>query len=181
MRKVLNNKLRKRSGFTLAEVLMAVLIVAMVSAVVAAGIPSAVNAYHKITDAANADLLLSTTMTRLRDQLGTAKIVDVDTQSGTIIFRTPGGTRSILTLVESGTNAGIWLQEYDDIVSDANRGDYHHLLVSDEAASRYLHVTYELGDYDATNGIVTFTNLAVKKGSETVSSIPEWKVRILAE
>ena len=44
----IRRKLKSRHGFTLAEVLMAVLILLMVSSVVAGGVPVAANAYYKV-------------------------------------------------------------------------------------------------------------------------------------
>ena len=53
-------KLNNEDGFTLAETLMTVLIMLLVSSVIAAGIPAAAKAYRKAVDAANAQVLLST-------------------------------------------------------------------------------------------------------------------------
>ena len=54
-------KLRRRlsdsCGFTLAELLLVILILLLVSSVVAAGVPAAANAYQKVVDSANAQLL----------------------------------------------------------------------------------------------------------------------------
>ena len=55
-------RLNSRTGFTLAEVLITVLILLMITAVVAGGMPVAANAYYKVVDAANAQVLLSTAM-----------------------------------------------------------------------------------------------------------------------
>lgn len=75
-------KLRRRlsdsRGFTLAEMLMVVLILLLVSSVVATGIPAAVNAYQKVVDSANAQLLLSTTVSSLRRELSLASDVGVN-------------------------------------------------------------------------------------------------------
>ena len=65
-------KIRDAHGFTLAETLLAVLILLMVSGIVAAGIPVAKKAYEKVVLAADAQLLLSTTVAELRDEIGTA-------------------------------------------------------------------------------------------------------------
>ena len=62
--KRIRQKLKSRLGFTLAEMLMSVLILLMVSSVVAGGVPVAANAYYKVVDAANAQVLLSTTVTK---------------------------------------------------------------------------------------------------------------------
>ena len=175
----MRKKIENRSGFTLAEVLMAVLIVAMVSAVVAAGIPSAINAYKKVTEAGNADLLLSTTITRLRDELGTAS--DVSVNGTTVTYTNGAGSRSYLELVTTGDKPGIYLQEYADIVTSENRDKFYHLLVSDEAASKTMHVTYELDGAPDADGVLTFRNLAVKRGTETLNTIATLKIRVLAE
>lgn len=70
-----------RGGFTLAETLIAVLILLMVTGIVAAGIPAASNALNRAVDASHAQLLLSTTMTSLRNELGSARSIDIDAVS----------------------------------------------------------------------------------------------------
>ena len=72
---VLKKLKESRAGFTLAETLICVLILLMVSAIVGAAMPSAANAYKNVVDAANAQVLLSTTLTALRDEFSTAKQV----------------------------------------------------------------------------------------------------------
>ena len=62
---------RGRAGFSLTELLMVLAILALVTTVVATCIPSAQRAYVSATDASNAQILLSTTTTRLRDVLST--------------------------------------------------------------------------------------------------------------
>ena len=66
------NRIRNRKGFTLAETLLAVLILLLVSSIVAAGVPAARQAYEKVVLASNAELMLSTAVATLRDELGTA-------------------------------------------------------------------------------------------------------------
>lgn len=70
-----------RGGFTLAETLIAVLILLMVTGIVAAGIPAASNALNRAVDASHAQLLLSTTMTSLRNELGSARSIVSDAVS----------------------------------------------------------------------------------------------------
>ena len=57
-------KLRSNKGFTLAETLLAVLILLLVSTIVATGIPAARNAYEKVVEASNAQAVLATAATR---------------------------------------------------------------------------------------------------------------------
>ena len=54
------NKLKRKSGFTLAETLLAVLILLPVSGIVETGIHVARNIYQKVVIGANAQALLST-------------------------------------------------------------------------------------------------------------------------
>ena len=69
----IREKLNKNySGFSLAETLVALLIVLMVSSILVAGLPAAFQAYSKVVDGANAQVLLSTGATRIRDELGFA-------------------------------------------------------------------------------------------------------------
>ena len=65
-------KLKGGGGFTMGETLATVLILLMVAGVVATGIPAALNVYRNAVDAANAQVLLSTTINALRDELSTA-------------------------------------------------------------------------------------------------------------
>ena len=184
MRKSLKKRMENRSGFTLAEVLMAVLILAMVAGIVAAGVPAAVRAYRSVKDAGNADVLLSTTMTRLRDELGTADILSVD--GTTVTYTASTGTRSVLSLVTTGTSPGIWLQEYDDVVTDpTERAKYYRRLVSREASNGDLYVTYALNAGAWTGRTLTFSDLTVYKltdeGSEQLYKIDELKIRLSAD
>ena len=169
MREKIQKKARDRKGFTLAEVLMAVLILLLVTAVVAGGLPAATNAYGKVVDASNAQVLLSTTVTRLRDELRTATGVSV---SGTTIAYTGAqGVSSTLSLGEQGGLSGILLTE---------NGDTGRMLVSREAAGKNLSVAYGGVSYNAADGTVTITNLKVSKGSQELASVPVLKIRVLA-
>lgn len=78
--KKMTEKLKHCSGFTLAETLMAVLIMLLVASVVAAGIPAAAQAYRNAVDGANAQVLISSTVNALRSELSTAWSVTVEVE-----------------------------------------------------------------------------------------------------
>ncbi len=104
---------RKRSGFTLAETLITVLILLMVSTVVAAGIPAASNAYVKVVDASNEEVLLSTTMSALRNELSMATdvvvVVSSDGKSKSVTYyNSSRGSYSVISF----TNEGVMLTRY---------------------------------------------------------------------
>ena len=104
-------KYKNKAGFSIAELLVAILILSMVSVVVAGGIPVARDAYNKITVAANAQVLLSTTLSSLRSELGTASEFYLD-ESGSIIYKS--GKNGNISKLFCDDNTGIMIQEYYD-------------------------------------------------------------------
>jgi hypothetical protein len=190
------SRLKSRRGFTIGEVLVSVLILMMVFSIVAAGIPAAANAYYKVVDSANAQMLLSTTLTRLRTELSTA--TQVKCSGTTIEYRCAAGSTTKLWLAGAGDAAetgadgqkrapGIWLQEYvQEYKEDPDAGSfdpdkYKHLLVSQKAASGVLYVTYESAY--KSGGEVIFTECKVMKAGrdEPLASMDSFRVRVLAE
>ena len=128
----IRKKLKTASGFTLAETLLAVLILLMVSVIVATGIPAAKNAYEKVVLASNADALLSTTISSLRNELGAAKISKPESGGAPITYISYySGAASYDAVsgnyVTSGTQSMICLNEdftgdYADYKSTADPG-----------------------------------------------------------
>ena len=175
----LKTRLRSRSGFSLAEVLIVVLILALVTAIAAEGIPTALRAYDRAVTAANAQALMNTAMTKLRNELGTASDVTVD--GTTVSYTVADGTHSQLRLTD-GTD-GIMLQEYIGLSEDSQ---YTHRLVSQAASNQNLYVKYDSveGPENDPKGVVTFTNLAVYRVDESdapLASIPSYQIRVLAD
>ena len=100
-------KMKSQAGFTLAETLLAVLILLLVSTIVATGMPVARTAYEKVVLTSNAETLLATAVSALRNELGTAWKVESITDEvesitgGVSYFNASTGTRSKL-YVEGG-------------------------------------------------------------------------------
>ena len=169
-----NNQKRNRGGFTLAETLIAVLILTMVAGIVAGGIPAARNALDKAVDASHSQLLLSTTMTSLRNELAMASSItcasepDDDDES---VAEDPAA-RKIISYVDS-SGAVCTLQSEDDGIyvekeasPDISSGVYHpripqRLLVSEQAATKNLYAAFTSASYN--NGIVKIEGLKVCK------------------
>jgi len=177
-------KLRSQGGFTLAETLLAVLIMLLVSVIVATGIPAARNAYEKVVVAANGQVLLSTAATALRDELGTAWDVKIDDKAtsegskGTFVVYNSANTGG-QSKIYLDANEGIKLQEYKKVNvfnivddnffnNDADEKSYidesdSRRLVAEKAgpgdSSGNLKVTYEEVSY--TNNSVVFSKLSV--------------------
>ncbi len=167
-------KINSRGGFSLVELLVATLILLMVSSVVAGGIPVARDAYNKVTVSANAQVLLSTAITSLRNELGTASDVSVDTSDDTTITYTSAKTGAIAKIYlgaedEEGPDV-IMVQDYTAYsTDDSSAGDGERQLVSSAAATDDLYVIYESVAYDEEDGVVTFTGLEVKQDGDTAS------------
>ncbi len=94
----MKQRLTKPDGFTLAETLLAVLILLLVSGIVATGVPVARNVYYKTVLSANAQVMLSTAVTALRDELGTAWKVEILDENNIRYYSAETGWKSIMTL-----------------------------------------------------------------------------------
>ena len=164
-------RLKNRSGFTLAETLMAVLILLFVSGIVVTGVPAARNAFDRVVLGANAQTMLSTAVNALRDELGTAWDVEIVTKDGVETlqyFNADTGARAILS---KDAKYVITLQDYvplDDATSlihgsDSKAGTPHHLVP--DSNSR-LYATYTSISVDAATNIVSVTGLKVCKKTD---------------
>ena len=161
-------KIKSKRGFSIGELLVAILILSMVSAVVAGGIPVARDAYLKVTIGANSQVLLSTAISELRNELGTAS--SVVNLSATEIAYISGNTGSISKLYIG--DDGITIEEYafnpvKPDLEEAVKGTplRTRVLVPKTPAPDNLYVKYD--GANVSNGIVTITNLKVKRGSES--------------
>lgn len=149
----MRRRLKSRRGFTLAEMMLAMLILLMVSSIVAAGIPVAKNAYEKVILGSNAQLLLSTAANALRDELGTAW--DVQIKDGVISYYS--ASTGAPTTLEVKENV-IWRQRYaGDAFVDNYTAEAHRLL--SEAATDQFHVVYD--SVSADGDTVVFSGLKV--------------------
>ena len=197
MKKALQ-KLNSQAAFTLAETLITVLILLMVSAVVAGGVPAAANAYAKAVDAANAHVLLSTTVDALRSELSTAWDVeniksDEAGEKGITYYSSAIGSQSKIYISDSDSDGKIMLQEYVDLLAarkeetssstGASGSTVDNSIVParpivSDAMTIKGKLTIGCGDdgyisYDKTTGIVTVKGLQVKKGDQTIAKMPE--------
>ena len=168
------NQKRNRGGFTLAETLIAVLILTMVAGIVAGGIPAARNALDKAVDTSHSQLLLSTTMTSLRNELATASSItcasETVNEDGSVAE--DPAARKIISYVDSSgavctlqsEDDGIYVEKEasPDISSGVNHPRIpHRLLVSEQAATKNLYAAFTSASYN--NGIVKIEGLKVCK------------------
>lgn len=124
----IKRKLKNQSGLTLAEMLVATIILLLVSTIVVQGIPVAKNAYEKVVVAANAKVMLTTAITALRNELSTAQRIEQTDNTSITYYSSNRGADSKIYL-SSGTGVDsnykvdtIMLQEYADY-GDVSNGD----------------------------------------------------------
>ena len=158
--------LKNNTGFTLAETLVAILILLMVSSIVAAGIPSATRAYQRATLRANAEVALSTTVSVLRDELGTARRIKA---SGNDISYESSKSGGISEITKKDNK--VYLNIYKDIKKQDQA--YHAPLLSDAMTTKQkVYVTYGSIEYD-DKGVVTFNNIEVYRLGEVERPLAE--------
>lgn len=166
-------KLNSRAGFTLAETLLAVLILLLVSTIVATGMPVARTAYEKVVLTSNAETLLTTAISALRNELGTAwKVEQLKDENGVTYFSASTGTRSKL-YIENGT---IKILDYAEATSlDALLGTNQNKaattardLVFQSDIDRLGKLTLKAGGItlDKATGKVTISGLEVYSASD---------------
>lgn len=169
MKKRIKTKLKNTSGLTLIEMLTVVLILLLVSAIVAAGVPAAIRVYNKVVDASNAQVLLSTVKTRLRDEIGMASSIKLSGADGThmtaISYDNSLGINNRINCCTDATlddKPVIYIQEYADLSDEDVRKQFYHPLVSNSASAKNLYATYS-EVVDSGTGVITFKDVVVKK------------------
>ena len=166
MNKKILKKLHLNNGFSLAELLVAILILLMVSSIVAVGIPVAREAYLKVVLASNADVLLSTTVSTLRNELGTAQNVKVDEVDGTTItYYSP--TRGTSSRIYLEGNAIKFQRYFYDSSMSPGTVPSPEPLIQKAAMSDGLYVKYDSVDKPNSDGVLKIRGLTVYRNDGT--------------
>lgn len=178
----------RRAGFTIAESLVAIIILLLVSAVVAAGIPAAARAYENVVITSNSEVLLSTAMSALRNELSTSRDIEImDGGSSVQYYNIAFGSMSKLSKDPDNGNI-LYARYYADeeligaYVPEGEGGAVS--LVSDEASGKDLLVTYDGVSFKENDNVICFSNLKVIKkstGETTVATVPVYSIRVVAK
>ncbi len=190
----ITGRINNKSGFTMGEVLVATIIMLLVSAIVAAGIPAAARAYKKSLRIANSEVLMSTALSTLRNELSTAKDIEIDDGGQYVQYYNEAfGSISRISKAadtEDGTDGNIMYSRfYTSSGEGALIGAYQPpdsdetSLVSDETAGGDLYVTY--GSIEKKTGdskVIIFNNIEVKEkgGGSTGTKVEKYSIRALA-
>ena len=186
---------RPSKGFTLAETLLALLIVTLLTGIVATGVPIAINAYKQVVDSSNAQVALSTTTSALRDELGLA--VDVKPAlDGTAFYQRTDGN---WVMIDNGNASSVGLVKhvYPDAPGGFNPnspgvGAEMDLVPSaaiagaKDGAGLRVQMTGTDGSapyitYDADNGVFTVHGVEVLIGGSPAEGVDEYKVKAVID
>jgi len=167
----IKNKIAGKTGFSLTELLTTTLILSLVTATIASSIPGAIRAYRTVVDVANANILLTSTITKLRSELtGASKIkvynngktVDRN-KKNTVDYTNGKGVLCRIEFVESNDKAkGIYYYEFKCDENGRAEPDPPggYLLVSQEAASKKMYVKGSV-EKDPNGDYLQFIGLSV--------------------
>ena len=159
--KRIKSKLKNQDGMSFTELLATLLILLMVTSIVAGGIPAAIQAYKKIVDTANAQILMSTMTNALRNELGHANKIQA---SDTTISYSKNGLDYKIT--------------QDDDIQVEVKNPYQdmsaeYLLVSEAVSKNQgLDISYESVEQAENN--VVFKNIVVEKNGQELAKLPEY-------
>jgi len=179
MKKKIFRKLHKNNrGFSIAETLAAVLILLMVSSVVATGLPVAARAYTKVMDSSNAQLLLSTTISNLREELADASVgaSPVTATSGvySIAYVNTVSGASTISFKEDG----VYINTPNITYTVGTETKTERKLVSDKASAGLV---FKVETVSYADGVIKLENITVVKSGQTnaLSSLPELDIKVL--
>ncbi len=151
------SRIGKKQGFTIAELMLTMLILVMVAGVMTAGVSVASKAYKKVVESANAQLLYSTTLTALRTALGSAnEVAEQDEDTNSISYYSAETGYTTIACAEDG----IWIKPYLTAEYGTGTTDYSRLLVS-LAAADGLVVQFDSITYSCAAKLFTITGLSV--------------------
>ena len=180
---------RAVAGFTLVETMMALIILMLLTAVVASGIPVASQTYTKAVDASNAQVALTTTAAKLREELSLAQDVffvraGEGTEREVKLFKTSDGYWATIEN-PTGDEKGLYVQAYygvpDETIGTAPYGmvkipadkNGRYPLIPDSAMVGNLKVTLDATKtpnitYNYETGVFTVNGLTVtQSGTNT--------------
>lgn len=187
-----HKRIKDSRAFSVSEALVALIILLLVTEIVAAGIPAAGRAYDNVVVASNAEVLLSTSMSALRNELSTARDITVSPDGDSVVFYNEAyGSMSKIYLDEDGTIMlnkyyhGTDSQEGDLIGAAAPTATEYKAkpLVSKKTSGDKIYVTYtKIDPLNVNDGIITFKGLRVlrtKDGSTTKAARTEYSIKVL--
>ena len=132
-------------GFTLMEALIALLILVMVATIVATGVPSAFKSYRAAVDGSNAQVVMSSTVAKLRDELSYATDVKTDDDNRVLYYLSDDA--HWMSIDQDDTHHGLIRRVYSgDGESLSETDDSPMPLLPEASLTEYLEVQFNDDD-----------------------------------
>jgi len=162
--------LRSQKGFSLTELLVTLVLVGLITTAVAGGIAMVARSYTRVVDRADAEQLLSTTVSRITDELSFAepynatKPVNVTDENKTVEF-VSGLTGMRVRITAKGTGEGASaddsLHMYYYYVKESADAALKDIPLYDSKLKDRMTISYDTITYDIDNGMFTIKDLGV--------------------
>ena len=157
-------KLGKNGGYTLIEMMFSTLIVGFIAMMMVSGAYLAQQSYMKVVDRANAEVLLSTTVTMLRSELSTASGITVGPNGNDVAgkaIRYNKGTSGYVGTISSE------VPDEDGVTAVAEEEGTEEIMISEYGGKRQF-----VSDVTATNGLkVSFEGISYSGSTVTVTGL----------
>lgn len=178
--KSMHKLIKSQGGFTLTELLATIIVVTLATTMVAAGIPSAIESYGKMVDSSNAQSLLSTTTTILREEL--AMSTEVEMVDGTISYTSDESGRTNTISIKASGEGVVHPGEIMISLDGADPTPLAPLGASSGKDTGELYVTCTGIELDETNTVVTFSGIKVNKDKydQPLASADTYSIRLIS-
>lgn len=167
--------LRSNKGFSLSELLVTLVLVGLISLAMAGGIGMIVRSYTKVVDRADAEQLLSTTVSRITDELSYARAysiepVTVSTDKKSVDF-VSGLTGMRVRIMTDGETMHMYY--YKSSSDDAPK---EVPLIDDKLEAR-MTINFSSIDFNPEKGWFTIGGLGVTlKNGGAIVAVPSYTV-----
>lgn len=165
MKKSILKKLKSRQGFSLTELLVTIIIMTLVTAMSVGILNMAKKTYEKQVDDSNAQVLMSTILAELRNELGNAS--EVEANGSTLSFKSVSRMNSAEIICDSKN--GIGINYYSEVTEGEGSGIDENATVrfftTQASGGNELRAVYGGISYDPSTKTVTVSDIAVTKAA----------------
>lgn len=156
--------IRKKTGFSLIETVVSLLIIVLMSGMMVTGIRLAVKVYTTVVDKANAQVLLTTTETILRNELSSARNIKEETDG--------------ISYQNNVTGQKFTLSSPDADILKTQDGKTGRRLIQPTTGTKNLHIKFKTIKLSADRRYITVSGLRVTKGTQTLAGPEDYLIGV---